>query len=54
MNFDDFRDEALESVLDDLRELARPRPDLASALIRLLRAMRDWAETVKDTCPPTA
>jgi hypothetical protein len=33
--------DAFESVLDDLRELARQHPEVKSMLLRLLRAMRD-------------
>lgn len=53
MNFDTFQDEAFESVLDDLRGLARAYPDARSALIRLLRTVRDLVEHLKpDTAPP--
>lgn len=32
---------ALRSVLDELLDLARAHPDMASAILRLLRATRD-------------
>jgi|GEM_PF-1922700 len=51
-----MENDALESVLDDLRELARAYPAIASAMLRFLRELRDlivikYSRAEKETAP---